>query len=157
MGMGEPDWQEWIEELEERTEELERQAEIQATMESSLFVPLLAPLTSTSYDGDAFSTTAKTLIDLSAVFGTPAEIGAVLVRYAIRDSGSAANDCYLILAPNNTANQGPAAGCSGLANDAWARGELIVPCNADGDIYYQIGASGAGTFDLSLQVWGYWR
>ena len=31
------------------------------------FVPLTTPLTSTSWDGDARSTTAKTKIDLSAV------------------------------------------------------------------------------------------
>jgi len=37
----------------------------------------LTPLTSTAWDGgDAFSTTAKTLIDLSAVFGVPAGVKA---------------------------------------------------------------------------------
>jgi len=31
-----------------------------------------------------------------------------------------------------------------------------VPCNADGDIYYQISASGASTFDVWIQIWGYY-
>jgi hypothetical protein len=97
-------------------------------------------LTSTSFDGDAFSTTAKTLIDLSAVFsGTPAGIKGVIIKYFIRDSGSAANECWLILGDT----------------DFYARGQLTVPCNSDGDIYYQIQASGASTFDLWLSVGGY--
>ena len=32
----------------------------------------------------------------------------------------------------------------------------IVPCDANGDIYYQIAASGTGTMDVNIQIWGYW-
>ena len=65
---------------------------------------LTTPKTSDSWDGDARSTTAKTLIDLSAVFGVPAGVKAVLVGVSMRDSGSAASTggCYLILSPVNT-------------------------------------------------------
>lgn len=120
-------------------------------------VPLSSPLTSTSWDGDARSTTAKTLIDLSAVFGVPAGVKAVLAYVAIRDSGSAGADTYLILSPTDVANQGLLIDCSGLANDAWERGTLIVPCDANGDVYFQVAASGAGTLDAWVQIWGYWR
>ena len=113
------------------------------------------PLTSTSWDGDAYSTTAKTLIDLSSVFGVPAGVKAVFVRVAVQDSGAASGDYYIVLSPNNSASSGMAVNCI-PANDRLNRGELIVPCNANGDIYYQIVASGAGTFDVHLQIWGYY-
>ena len=123
------------------------------------FVPLAAPLTSTSWDGDAFSTAAKTLIDLSAVFGAPAGIKAVLVRVLARDSASAASTGGLgvMLSPNDTAIQGPLhCRCDGRPNDVWEDRGGIVPCDANGDIYYQTYASGAGTLDVYLQIWGYW-
>lgn len=115
---------------------------------------LASPLTSTAWDGDAYSTTAKTLIDLSAVFGVPAGVKSVLVYFTVRDSGSAANDTFLVLSPNNVANSGMVVSPYPV-NDRSARGCIIVPCDANGDIYYQIAASGAGTFDVIIQVWGW--
>jgi len=114
-------------------------------------------LTSTSWDGDARSTTAKTLIDLSAVFssyptGTPR---AVLVEVGLRDSASAGGDYYLILSNNNTAGQGVYFRCSGLANDAYHNAQAWIPCDANGDIYFQIAASGASTMDVFLTVRGW--
>jgi hypothetical protein len=32
---------------------------------------------------------------------------------------------------------------------------FIVPCDANGDVYYQIVASGTDTLDAILQIWGY--
>ena len=116
---------------------------------------LTIPLTSVAWDGDSFSTTAKTLIDLSAVFGTPGGIKTALFAMSVRDSGSSGVDCRLYLAPNNTDQQGLAISCL-TVDDRWNRGSLTVPCNADGDVYYQIVASGVDTFDVVLQVWGYW-
>lgn len=118
---------------------------------------LSAPLTSTSWDGDAFSTTAKTLIDLSAVFSAPAGIRAVSVYWAWNDSGSAGADCWLCLSPNNTAGSGIFLGAYGLTNDKRIFGSAMIPCDANGDIYYQINASGASTMDVYLQIWGYER
>jgi len=117
---------------------------------------LTAPLTSTAWDGDAFSTTAKTKIDLSVVFGVPAGIKAVLCNVAIKDSASEANDCFLCLSPNANASSGPKVACSGLANSKYGRGTVVVPCNANGDIYYQVAASGSGTATIYLDLWGYW-
>lgn len=118
-------------------------------------VNLEAPLTSTSWDGDAHSTTAKTLIDLSAVFGVPDGIKSVDVFVMIRDSGSSSTDPWIILSPNDTTYSGKQFGCGGLANDTYNRTSFTVTCDENGDIYFQISASGAGTFYVYLQIWGY--
>jgi len=121
------------------------------------FVPLSTPLTSTSWDGDAYSTTAKTLIDLSAVFGVPSRVKAILANTAVRDSASSASDCYLVLGSTNVANHGMFTDPYGQTNDTWERDTLVVPCNGDGDVYYQILATGASTFDVHILIWGYWK
>ena len=116
---------------------------------------LTTPLNSTSWDGDAYSTTAKTRIDLSDVFGVPAGVKAVLVNIALRDSGSAANECNISLSPSSSVG-GMTARCSGIANDKFVNACLTVPCDTNGDIYYEITASGTGTMDVYLQIYGYW-
>ena len=116
---------------------------------------LTTPKTSTSWDGDAYSTTAKTKIDLSDVFGVPAGVKAVLVNIALRDSGSAANECNISLSPSSSVG-GMTARCSGIANDKFVNACLTVPCDTNGDIYYEITASGTGTMDVYLQIYGYW-
>jgi len=119
------------------------------------FVPLTTPLTSTSWDGDARSTTGKTLIDLSSVFSVPAGVKAVLVMVSIRDSASSSNDTWFLLSPNDIATQGLS--LTGHAtNDRWQRQAFVVPCDANGDVYYQINASGTNTMDCYLEIWGYW-
>ena len=118
---------------------------------------LYTPLTSTSWDGDARSTTARTLIDLSAVFGAPAGIKAILVKVTIRDSGSAGGDYSFNLTPASGAGEiAFTSRCSGLPNDRYTTEAGIVPCDANGDVYYQIAASGASTMDVTLQIWGYY-
>ena len=118
---------------------------------------LQVPLTSTSWDGDSYSTTAKTLIDLSAVFGAPDGIKAILVKVTIRDSGSAAGDYSFSLTPASGAGEiAFTSRCSGLPNDSYTTEAGIIPCDANGDVYYQIAASGASTMDVTLQVWGYY-
>ena len=118
---------------------------------------LTTHLTSNSWDGDSFSTTAKTKIDLSDVFGVPAGVKAVLVRLAARDSGSAAYDAYLGLSPNDVAADiSINIRLQGHENDQILEQSLICPCNVDGDIYYQTKASDTGTLDCWLWIWGYW-
>ena len=116
---------------------------------------LTTPKTSDSWDGDSFSTTAKTKIDLSEVFGVPAGIKAVLVWVAVRDSASQTTDCYFRLSPVSTGVAGIGVNCD-CVNDRFGRHTFVVPCDANGDIYYQIEASGSGTMDVFLQIWGYW-
>ena len=138
-----------------RLTKLEREVERLRVKEKQVFVPLTSPLTSTAWDGDSFSTTANTKIDLSVVFGVPAGAKAVLVNIALRDSGSAANECFISLSPSSSVT-GMTARCSGIANDKFANACLTVPCDTNGDIYYAISASGTGTMDVYLQIWGYW-
>ena len=126
------------------------------SFETERTVWLATPLTSTSWDGDARSTTAKTKIDLSAVFSAPAAIRAVYCRLLARDSGSAASTTAFVgLDASNGSYHQLGVWPAGKANDTYAEGSGWVTCNADGDIYYQISASGAGTMDVCLQIWGY--
>lgn len=149
--------QELLEKLIQKQVDLENEIERLKTIEKSWsFIPLTAPLTSASFNGDSFSTTSKTKIDLSSVFGAPAGIKAVTIVTAIRDSGSLTNECWMCLGPTNATNEGPKIGCSGLANDFYSYETFNVPCDSNGDIYYQILASGTGTMDVWLEIWGYW-
>ncbi|MDO8683474.1 MAG: hypothetical protein Q7N50_08335 [Armatimonadota bacterium] len=122
-----------------------------------VFVPLTSPLTSTSWDGDSFSTTAPTLIDLSAVFGVPAGVKAVYLSVVINDSGSAATaDVNISFYPASGGIFAHVVYCGGIANDAMAAAQGIVPCDANGDVYYSITASGVGTLDVRIRIFGYW-
>jgi len=119
-----------------------------------VFLP--TPLTSTAWDGDARSTTAKTLIDLSAVFGVPANVKAVLVYVRVRDSSSSNDDRWLLLSPNNTAGSGIEFSTERITNDVWVSKQATIPCDNNGDVYFQCAASGAGTLDVVLEIWGYY-
>lgn len=115
------------------------------------------PLTSTAWDGDAHSTEARTLLDLSAVFGAPAGIKAILVKVTIRDSGSAGGDYSFNLTPAGGSGEiAFTSRCSGLPNDSFTTEAGLVPCDTNGDVYTQIAASGVGTMDVTIQIWGYY-
>ena len=118
------------------------------------FYPLTTVLTSTSWDGDARSTVStSTLIDLSAVFGVPAGVKAVLIRINIKETGTP-GAYYFYCGPGSSYWY-----CLGLyAQAANVENSItgVVPCNADGDIYYRIAASGSNTMTVNLQIWGYW-
>ena len=145
------------EKIIERLKRLEREVERLRVKEKQVFVPLTTPLKSTAWDGDAFSTTAKTLIDLSEVFGVPAGVKGIFVRLVARDSGSSAGFCQLALSPNATADSvAIQAYLQGVPNDVYVSVNGIVPCDTNGDIYYQIAASGTDTMDVFLEIWGYW-
>jgi hypothetical protein len=142
---------EYIRKLESRVSKLERQ-EL-----SYWFVPLTTHLTSNLWDGDARSTTGKTLLDLSNIFGTPANIKAVLLHIIISDTASSADwGCRIILSPNSVNDSGLSAGCGGITNSSFSYEALVVPCDANGNIYYQIYATGALSMLVYLQIWGYW-
>ncbi len=141
---------EYIKKLERRIEFLELQNK------SWSFIPLTAPLHSATWWPLAMSTTAKTGIDLSAVFSAPAGIKGIIAAVSLRDSGSSGADCLFMLAPNDTADQGTGIRCSGLPNDYQSSCTIVCPCDANGDVYYQAIASGTNTLDVWLEIWGYW-
>ena len=120
------------------------------------FIPLTTPLTSTAWDGDAYSNTTKTKIDLSSVFSVPAGVKAVLVKVSLRDSGSAATSCLFQLSGVSSGTNYSLTAQASPINDRYAYFNGIVPCDDNGDIYYNIVASGTDTMDVFLEIWGYW-
>jgi len=139
----------------ERLKRLEREVERLRVKEQGKWHFLTTPLTSTSWDGDGYSTVGRTKIDLSSVFGVPDGIKAVLLSVKVRDSASQTSDTFIVLGPTNTAGQGIAVNPQ-YTNDRYNRVVVVVPCDSNGDIYYDISASGTGTFDVIMQVFGYW-
>jgi hypothetical protein len=118
------------------------------------FHPLETPLTSTSWDWDARSTTAVTIIDTSAVFGAPAGIKAALVRIGARDSAAWGTDgLYIGVGPSATYWYHLT--CPAFGGDVrnWVQG--IVPCDANGDFYFHNVASGTNTMDVEMMILGY--
>lgn len=113
------------------------------------------PYTSTSFDGDSFSTTAKTKIDLSATFGVPANVRAVMLYVTVRDSDSANDEYYLVLSPNDTAGSGFHCKATHAPNDSLHTCCCWIPCNSDGDVFYQIVAHDVNTFDVWIEIWSY--
>ena len=126
----------------------------------STFLPetfLTTPLTSTNWDGDAKSDAGPTKLDMSAVFtGYPTTpVKAVLLRIAARDSASIGTDgLYFSVGPSATYYYALQANPPGA--DVLSSNTGICPCDANGDIYCKISASGSGTCDCWLEVWGYW-
>lgn len=127
---------------------------LESVMPRWVILPAASALTSTAWDGDARSTTAKTIIDMSAVFSTPTNIDGLLVQVGVRDSGAGSADAYIILADNDTNGSGQRFACF-PANDRFAYYQGIIPTNADGDLYYQTVATGVGTLDVYLIIRGY--
>jgi len=117
---------------------------------------LTTPLTSTSWDGDARSTTAATKIDMSSVFsGYPTSaVKAVMVRLACRDSATLGTTGLSI-------GVGPSATYYNNVSTIAIGGDVIssqtawCACDANGDIYFRVVASGTKTLDAWLEVWGY--
>jgi hypothetical protein len=89
------------------------------------------------------------------VFGVPAGVKAVDVLVNIRDSGSATTYCYMYLGGNATANVGKLFSADNGKNDGFVPASAIVPCDSNGDIFYQLVASGTGTMDVTIQIHGY--
>lgn len=122
------------------------------------FVPLTTPLTSTSWDGDSKSTeVTSTLLDMSSVFtGYPTSgVQAVLLWVQVMDSATwGTDDLWIDFGPSGT--YWYAGGVSAFGGDVRNQGMLIIPTDANGDIYYRINASGASSMDIWIRVWGYW-
>jgi len=147
-----------LEALYREIERLRRTVEDLQTRGAGRWIYPTAHLTSVDWDGDSHSTTAKTAIDLSVIFGVPPGVRAIQVRAAVRDEASAATpDLFLLLSPNNTAGAYDVAFTpSGQPNDGWFRdGGKICACNSTGDVFFQCVASGANTLDITLEITGY--
>jgi hypothetical protein len=116
------------------------------------WVYLTTPLTSTDWDGDAHSNTSPTEIDLSAVFGVPAGVKAILVQMFARDSGSAGEYIFALDSRVSVSWSGMLY-CNG--GDVVRVSHAVVTCDPDGDVNYYIVASGTNTMDCWIRIWGY--
>ena len=109
---------------------------------------LTPPLTSTSWDGDNKGTGDRATVDLSAVFGVPVGVKAVLM--SIQTQGNAAND-YIRFGPDSTHNyvlacRTQVAGVINVVNG-------VVPCDANGDVYCYTSGDVESVY---VWIWGYW-
>ena len=141
----------WVKDLTRRVERLEA---VETTSARWVILPQASRLTSTAWDGDARSTTSPTQIDMSAVFGTPTNIDALLLLVEVRDLASAETYCWIRF-DNAVPTMGTAALRCADVNDRWAGTQIVVPTDANGDIYFECAASGANTLNVILQVHGY--
>lgn len=116
---------------------------------------LTYPLLSASWDGDSYVAVAATVLDLSAVFGVPAGVKAVLARVECRDSaawGTTGN--YVSVGPSLLGYYSLAVHSHG--GSVKNSGTGVVPCDANGDIYYRIVASVGHPMEVWIEIWGYW-
>ena len=132
----------------DRIKRLEREVERLRVKEKQVFVPLTTPLTSTSWDGDNKGTGDRATVDLSAVFGVPAGVKAVLMT--IQTQADAEND-YIRFGPNSTYNH--ALTCRTAVAGQIAHASGIVPCDANGDVYCYTSGTVEG---VQVRIWGYW-
>jgi len=118
------------------------------------YVPLMTPLTSTSWDGDARSDTSSTLLDLALVFGLPANVKAIVVRMFVRDSAAwGTNNLFFAIGGNAT---NAACVVRTFGGDVFTESVgAVCPTDGNSKVYYWVEASGASTIDVSLQLYGY--
>jgi len=109
---------------------------------------LTTPLTSTSWDGDNKTTSDRAIVDLSAVFGVPAGVKAVLMSF--QTQGDTANE-YIRFGPGSTYNY--ALTCRTQVAGQIAHAYGVVPCNSDGDVYCYPSGTVEGVW---VWIWGYW-
>jgi hypothetical protein len=112
------------------------------------FVRLQAPLTSTSWDGDAKTTADSGILDLSAVFTAPAGITAALVAAYIKDASVSQ---AMSLGPTSTYNN--ALGLSTQVANVYLYHQGIVPCDNNGDFYVKFWHD---MDNVGIEIWGYW-
>ena len=119
------------------------------------FYPLTKRLYSTAWDGDSYSTTQVTKIDLSEVFGVPAGVKAIAVRLVARESATFGTaGLNFEIGPSTT--EFWAVSCRALGGNVYATTSGVCPCDSNGDIYYRVTASGTNTMQCWLDIWGYW-
>ena len=112
------------------------------------YVPLSAPLTSTSWDGDSKTSANNGIIDLSSVFGAPAGIKAVQVKIFCTVSAASS---YIYFGPTSS-NPNQLLAIGNAASDNVDQ-TGIVNCDSNGDIYVTVQGTVSSTI---LQIWGYY-
>jgi len=109
---------------------------------------LTTPLTSTSWDGDTKTSADRAIVDLSAVFGVPDGVKAVLMT--IQTQADAVDE-YIRFGPNSTYNY--ALTCRTTVAGQIAHATGVVPCDSNGDVYCYPSGTVEGVW---VWIWGYW-
>ena len=139
-------------ELVRRIAALERRAQrLEEIEQGPGLVFLRTQLTSTSWDGDAKTSANNGVLDLSALFGVPAGIKAVLCAVTAYSTAGAIS---IVLKPDGDASNAPPINVHTVASAYQGRGGW-VPCDANGDIYFESGSATAA--NVWLEIWGYAR
>ena len=120
---------------------------------------MTTPYTNTTFDGDSFSDVASnTKIENTSWSTTiPSDAKALLITAMARDSDSAGTNGLYVFLYGAAAAATPSMRLylNGIPNNQNAAETAVVPCT-DGDIWYRVNASGAGTLDIWLVCFGYW-
>ena len=143
-----------------RLGQLERETERLSAQETGRFVPLTTPLTSTSWDGDSYSTVStSTELDLYEVFGVPKFAKAVRMQIVCQDS-AAWGTGGLVFQCGPTSGNYFAFDTRPAGGDVLISNHAVVPCSLDANnnptVWYRINASGSLTMDIWVRIWGYW-
>lgn len=117
---------------------------------------LTTSLIDTDWEGGGKDAADSGILDLS-IFGNgcPPGIKAVCITIRCNDSGSAAGIAYLFCGPDTPNYTTLVLRLSGLADDKKRHVTGWVPCNANGDVYLHIAATGANTNDVYINIYGY--
>lgn len=109
---------------------------------------LKTPLTSTLFGGQTKVTGDRGVVDLSTVFGVPDGVKAVLM--SIQTQGDNAND-YVRFGPSASFHYSLI--CITAVANQIAHVNGIVPCDANGDVYFYPSTTIEGVL---VWIWGYW-
>ena len=115
------------------------------------------PYTSTSWDGDAFSTGTGT-INWNTVFGVPPQAKMVFLRLLIKDEASTGGIYYFQLKAKSGGTEYPLTAYAARGvNDELSSANGWVPIAQNGTSYYNIVASSASAMDIRIWVTAYAR
>jgi len=97
-----------------------------------------------------FSDVGETTLNVEADSSgrVPKGAKAVCVMASVKDSGSSGATTWFLLKGIAESNNGVYIELTGVPNGYWRRASGWQPCDNEGDIKYQINASGSGTFDV---------
>lgn len=126
---------------------------------------IVTPIALTGYTGAAMSTGTGTL-DMSGLVGSywnragrliPPKAWILKVR--ARDTGSATSVSTVLIRDvvGTSINEAQGLYLQGTTNNVYRTGTFIIPCDPNGDLFYDVTASGAGSLELRLSIIGYIR
>ncbi len=108
---------------------------------------LTTALTSTSWDGDNKTTGNNAIIDLSAVFGVPAGVKAILARVTINDASVGA---VVTMGPDSTNRT--ALSLRVIVASQGISSTAVIPCDSNGDVYFWCNQT---IDEVTIEIWGY--